>query len=76
MKAAVARFKGTGAAPPNGVKMIARWHDVTQRRGLTICEADDATAIAAWCYQWSDLLEFETYPVVDDAGAAKVFFGM
>lgn len=75
LKAAVERFKQTGGAPPKGIRMIGRWHDVTQRRGITVSEADDATAIAAWSYQWSDLLEFETYPVVDDAGAAKVFMG-
>ena len=55
--------------------MIARYHDVSTRRGVTILEADDATAIAAWAYEWSDLIEFETYPVVEDAGAAKVYFG-
>lgn len=72
LKAAVARFKETGGAPPKGVKMIGRWQDVTQRRGITVSEADDASA--SWSYQWSDLLQFETYPVLDDAGAAKVLF--
>jgi len=75
LKAVVARFKETGGVPPKGVKMIGRWHDVTQRRGLTVAEADDASAIASRSYQWSDLPEFETYPVLDDAGAAKVLFG-
>ena len=73
--AAIERFKQTAAAPPKGVRMIARYHDVSTRRGVTILEADDATAIAAWAYEWSDLIEFETYPVVEDAGAAKVYFG-
>ena len=75
LKAVVARFKETGGLPPKGVKMIGRWHDVTQRRGLTVAEADDASAIASRSYQWSDLPEFATYPVLDDAGAAKGLFG-
>jgi hypothetical protein len=40
-----------------------------------VSEANDASAVASWSYQWSDLLQFETYPVLDDAGAAKVLFG-
>ena len=75
LKAVVARFKETGGVPPKGVKMIGRRHDVTQWRGLTVAEADDASAIASRSYQWSDLPEFATYPVLDDAGAAKVLFG-
>jgi hypothetical protein len=75
LKAAIARFKETGGAPPKDVKMIGRWHDTNQRRGVVVAEADDATALAVWTLQWSDLLVFETYPVLDDAGAAKVFFG-
>ena len=76
LKAAIQRFKDTGGAPPTkGVKMIGRWHDVGQRGGVTIAEADDAAAIAAWSLQWSDLLTLETHPVLDDASAAKVLFG-
>jgi hypothetical protein len=33
LKSVVARFKPTGGTPPKGVKMIGRWHDVTQGRG-------------------------------------------
>jgi hypothetical protein len=47
---------------------------VTQSRGVVVSEADDAEAIARWSYAWSDMLTFETYPVLDDAGAAKVLF--
>ena len=75
LKAVVARFKETGGLPPKGVKMIGRWHDVTQRRGVAVAEADDAGAIATWAYQWSDQLQFDISPALDDAGAAKVFFG-
>jgi hypothetical protein len=75
LKEAIARFKETGGAPPKGVKLIGRWHDTNQRRGVIVAEADDPTAIAAWSLQWSDLLTLETYPALDDAGAAKVLFG-
>jgi Domain of unknown function (DUF3303) len=57
------------------IRTIGGWHDTNQRRGVVVAEADDATAIAAWSLQWSDLLTLETYPALDDAGAAKVLFG-
>lgn len=66
------RFKKTGGQPPKGVKMIGRWHDVGGSRGVTICESDDAQAAANWAQQWSDLISFEIYPAIDDAGFAKL----
>jgi Domain of unknown function (DUF3303) len=73
LKAAIQRFKETGAPPPKGVRTIGRWHDVGQRGGITISKADDAEAIARWSLEWSDLLTLVTHPVLDDAGPAKVF---
>ena len=76
LKAAIARFKDSGGAPPPvGVKIIGRWHSTDQTWGITVSEASDASVMAAWSLQWSDLLTLETKPVLDDAGAAKVLFG-
>jgi hypothetical protein len=36
LKEVIARFKETGGAPPKGVKMIGRWHDTNQRRGVVV----------------------------------------
>jgi hypothetical protein len=70
--AAQARFKQGGGLPPAGVKMIGRWHSAVGGRGITIFEAEDAQAIAAWTQQWSDLITFDIYPALDDAGFAKL----
>jgi hypothetical protein len=70
--AAQARFKQGVAPPPAGVKMIGRWHSVSGGRGVTICEADDAQAVAAWAQQWSDLITFDIYPALDDTAFAKL----
>lgn len=72
---AIARFTETGATPPEGVKMLARWHDVSGRRGFAIAQTDDAVAASKWCYQWSDLLSFEVIPVLDDEQLAQVLGG-
>ncbi len=62
----LARFKETGAPPPDGVKMVGRWHSAEGNRGFLLAEADDVKAMAAWTYEWSDLLSFEIAPVLDD----------
>jgi hypothetical protein len=64
--AAQDRFKQGGGPPPKGVKMIARHHRTDGSGGFTLCESDDAVALAKWTQDWSDLLSFETFPVVDD----------
>jgi hypothetical protein len=70
--AAQDRFKKSGGQPPKGVKMLGRWHSVEGGRGVTICESNDAQAVAAWAQQWSDLISFDIYPAIDDAGFAKL----
>jgi hypothetical protein len=70
--AAQERFKKTGGQPPKGVKMIGRWHSAAGGRGVTVWETDDAQVLAAWVHQWSDLLSFDIYPALDDAGVGKL----
>jgi hypothetical protein len=70
--AAIARFKETGGAPPPGVKMVARWHDVGGLRGYTIAEASDPVAISIWSQRWTDLMKIEAFPVVNDEQLVKV----
>lgn len=69
-KDAIARFLKTGALPPQGVKMLGRWH--AHKKGWIISETDDATKIAEWTAQWGDLLDFEVMPVVEDAELGAV----
>lgn len=71
-KEAQARFKETGGPPPEGVKMIGRWHYVGQLEGLTVCESDNPEAVGKWVQEWSDLLTFDVRAVIDDAGAMRV----
>ena len=67
-----ARFKAEGAPPPEGVRMLGRWHTVGGGGGVLICESTDPVAIGKWMQQWSDLLTFEIAPVVDDAGVGTI----
>ncbi len=65
------RFLKTGGAPPDGVKMIGRWHGMSGG-GVLIAESDNAKPLYAWLSSWNDLLEFETTPCLNDAEAGEV----
>ncbi len=73
--AAQQRFKQGGGLPPEGVKMIGRHHKADGSGGFALCESDDMVALAKWTQDWSDLLEFEIFPVLDDKQIGIVLGG-
>jgi hypothetical protein len=73
--AAIARFKQSQGAPPSGVKLLGRWHDIAGNRGFTVSEATDPQALYRWVLEWSDLMTFETCVVLDDAEFGQVLGG-
>ncbi|NBA97370.1 DUF3303 domain-containing protein [Pseudomonas sp. R5(2019)] len=70
--AAIERFVRTGGLPPEGVKMIGRWHAVGSGMGFGVAEADDVTPVQRWALQWNDLLEMEVYPAMTDEQAGPL----
>lgn len=52
--------------------LLARYHDVSGRRGWAIFESDDPLAALRWVRQWSDLMSFEVAPVLDDQELGQV----
>jgi Protein of unknown function (DUF3303) len=69
-KEAVSRFLKTGAASPEGVKRLGRWHGPFQ--GWVLAETDDLKKVYEWTTRWSDLLEFTVVPVLEDAELGEV----
>ena len=77
-KAAVEQFLNTGGHPAAGAKTVGRWHVPGSTLGWHLLEVDDMTAVAQHAAEWADVLEIETYPVIEDAeagAAAKKVFG-
>jgi hypothetical protein len=67
------RFLESGGAPPPGnVKMLGRWHSAEGNGGVLLAEAADATAIAAWLHQWTDLIAFNLKPMLTDEEFGKM----
>ena len=69
--AAVARFLETGGAPPEGVKMLGRWHGM-DGKGFAVSESTDPKAMYRWVAQWADLLPLTVTPCLEDADAGEV----
>ena len=64
--AAQARFLEAGAPPPEGIKMLGRWHGVSGRCGFVLAESADLEPVAKWMHEWTDLLTFKVEPVLND----------
>jgi hypothetical protein len=54
------------------IRLIGRWHDLSQFSGVAICECDDALAIASWALNWNNVLDLQTVVVLDDEEARAV----
>ena len=63
---------------PPGIKSVTRWHTPGSTLGQHLVEGNDLTAVAQHVAEWANLLEIETYPVIEDteaASAASKVFG-
>jgi len=54
------------------IKLIGRWHDLSQFTGVAICESDDPQALASWALNWNNILDSQTVMVLDDEEARAV----
>lgn len=48
------------------IKLIGRWHDVPNARGVAIIESDNLEAISDWALNWNQILDIDFSPVLDD----------
>lgn len=66
-QSAVERFMKTGGAlPPDGIKMIGRWHSIGELSGCAIIESESTAPMAAWVLQWGDVFTFRISPALSD----------
>ena len=65
-----ARFRARGRLAPDGLRYIDSWVTEDLTRCYQLMECDSASLLDAWMAAWSDLVDFEVYPVVTSAEAA------
>jgi hypothetical protein len=66
---AVDRFLAGDAAPPEGVTLLGRWHNVDCSGGYSLYETDNLAALHKGALRWADLLEINTVAVIEDVEA-------
>ena len=72
----IERFAKTGGQPPQGVTMLRRWHEVANGTGFAVSEANDASAIARWALEWTDVMEMDVHPALNDEQLGAVLAGL
>ena len=64
------RFRDRGRMAPDGLQYVSSWVDETFGRCFQIMETTDRNLLDQWIANWSDIAEFEVYPVVTSKDAA------
>ena len=64
------RFRERGRMLTPGVGYVSSWVSTELDRCYQVMEADDRAALDRWIGNWSDLVDFEVYPVLTSADAA------
>ncbi len=66
------RFKETGALPPDEVTLNSRYHSVNGDKGFLIAESSNIEAVGKWIQDWSDVLDFDVVPVLNDEEVSHI----
>jgi hypothetical protein len=65
------RFREHGRLAPAGLSYVSSWVDETLRRCFQLMETDDRNLLDQWIANWSDLVDFEVFPVMTSQEAAE-----
>jgi hypothetical protein len=64
------RFRDHGRMAPDGVHYVSSWVDENLERCFQLMESEHRKDLDEWLANWSDIVEFEVYPVSPSAEAA------
>jgi hypothetical protein len=70
---AIARFKATGGRTPKGAQLLGRWTTADLRGGFALLESYDIKALVEFTLGWSDLMDLEIVPLIEDHELNEVF---
>ena len=69
---AIRRFRESGGQPPAGAKLLGRWIRADFTGGIVLLETNDAKTLTEFSLMWSDVMELEVVPVIDDGEFVEV----
>jgi len=64
------RFRDRGRLLPEGLEYVSSWVDEKLERCFQLMETQDLELVNEWIANWSDIVEFEVYPVLSSKEAA------
>jgi len=64
------RFRDRGRLAPEGLQYVSSWVDEELARCFQLMETADRRLLDEWMAHWSDLVNFEVYPVITSKQAA------
>ncbi|MBV9036318.1 MAG: DUF3303 family protein [Acidobacteriaceae bacterium] len=65
------RFRESGRIAPEGLLYISSWVDDKLARCFQLMETQDRKLLEEWMANWSDLVDFEVYPVITSKEAVE-----
>ena len=66
------RFRDRGRLMPEGLLYVSSWVDLKLERCFQLMETHDRRLLDEWIANWSDLVDFEVYPVVTSKQAVEI----
>ena len=58
------RFRDKGRMMPEGLSYVSSWIDDRLERCYQLMETHDRALLDEWIGRWSDLVDFDVYPVM------------
>ncbi len=65
------RFRDRGRLAPEGLTYISSWVDEKMERCFQVMETENRELLKEWMEKWSDIIEFEVYPVMTSKEAVE-----
>jgi hypothetical protein len=65
------RFRDLGRLAPEGLVYVSSWVDEKLECCFQLMEASERELLDEWMANWSDLVDFEVFPVISSADAAQ-----
>lgn len=64
------RFRDYGRLAPDGLEYVSSWVDDKLGTCFQLMETDERRLLDDWMANWSDIVEFDVYPVMASKDAA------
>jgi len=65
------RFRDRGRWGPAGLSYVSSWVTDKLDRCYQLMETEDRALLDQWIANWSDIVDFEVYPVISSKEAAE-----